>query len=121
MAPAKKSEPAAAVEPVRRRTTSRARAPVAAPTANVATTTKAVKAGRTTKAAKVVTTTEAAGMVATKKAGRGAGKRIATDKMKIPAASAETTVKRAVTAKAVAPVAKAGDRKAGKKRGAIQA
>jgi hypothetical protein len=64
MVPAKKSEPAAAVEPARRRSTSRARA--------------------------------------------------ATDKVKMPAASAETTVKRAVATKAAAPVAKAKGRKAGK-------
>jgi hypothetical protein len=73
-------------------------------------------------AAEVVTTTGAANQVAIKKAGPGAGKRVAAaGKMKMPAASAETTVKRALPVKAAAPVTKAGVRKRGKKRGPVQA
>jgi hypothetical protein len=103
MMPAKKSEPAAAVESARRRSASRPQASAPAP------------------AADVVTTTGAADEVASKKAGPSAGKRIAAGKVKMPAPSAETTVKRAVPVKATAPVEKAGVRKAGKQRGAVQA
>jgi len=44
---------------------------------------------------------------------RRPGKQTAAGKVKMPAASAETTVMRAVATKAAAPVAKARGRKAG--------
>jgi hypothetical protein len=83
MVPAKKSEPAAAVGPARRPSNSRVQAPSAVPPA------------------KVIATPKKSAVV----------KRGARNALKIPAASAETTVKRAV--------GEATGRKVAKKRGAV--
>jgi hypothetical protein len=122
MTPAKKPEPAVPAKAARRPSASRRRAPLEASPAPAVAVTKAVKRAKVAAAppAQPVTPAKALAVAKGRKAGgvgKGSAKRGGTQALKLPAPSAETTVKRATADTSTAPVAKAAGRNVPRKKG----